>query len=77
MCCDSKRNLLTGKDLLQRLYITSLCTQYLKCTAAHLVYLHADLSLKEKILAKSRSSRNERLCRYKPDDELMSFLKSL
>jgi site-specific recombinase XerD len=41
------------------------------------VYLHADLSLKEKILAKSRSSPNERLCRYKPDDDLMSFLKSL
>ena len=41
------------------------------------VYLHANLALKEKILAKSRSSPNERLCRYKPDDELMSFLKSL
>ena len=41
------------------------------------VYLHANLALKEKILAKSRSSGDERLRRYKPDDKLMSFLKSL
>ena len=41
------------------------------------VYLHANLALKEKILAKSRSSSDERLRRYKPDDKLISFLKSL
>ena len=41
------------------------------------VYLHANLALKEKILAKSRPSSDERLRRYKPDDKLMFFLKSL
>jgi site-specific recombinase XerD len=41
------------------------------------VYLHANLALKEKILAKSRSLSHDRLRRYKPDDKLMSFLKSL
>jgi site-specific recombinase XerD len=41
------------------------------------IYLHANLALKEKILAKSRSSSDGKLRRYKPDDKLMSFLKTL
>jgi Zn-finger protein len=43
MCCDSKRNLLIGKDLLQRLYITPRCTQYWKCAAAHFIYTHSNV----------------------------------
>jgi len=41
------------------------------------VYLHANLALKEQILAKSRSSSDHKLHRYKPTDKLVSFLKSL
>jgi integrase len=40
------------------------------------IYLHADLELKEEALAKTTPS-NVRLPRYKPDDELLAFLKSL
>jgi site-specific recombinase XerD len=40
------------------------------------MYLHADLRLKEKALAKT-SPTNGRLTRYRPDDRLLSFLKSL
>jgi len=76
MCCDSKRNLLTDKDLLQRLYITPRCTQYIKCAAAHLMYLDANLTLKEEILAKTISPEGK-LVRFMPDDELMTFLNHL
>jgi hypothetical protein len=76
MCCDSKRNLLTDKDLLQRLYITPRCTQYRKCAAAHLRYLNADLALKEKVLAKTTPIKGKKGC-YRPDDELLGFLKNL
>jgi integrase/recombinase XerD len=40
------------------------------------IYLHADLELKEEALAKTTPS-NVRLPRYRPDDELLAFLKSL
>lgn len=40
------------------------------------IYLHADLELKEKALARTTPS-NARLPRYRPDDELLAFLKSL
>ena len=40
------------------------------------MYLHADLRLKEKALAKT-SPTNGRLTRYRPDDRLLTFLKSL
>lgn len=40
------------------------------------MYLHADLELKEAALAKTTPS-NARLPRYRPDDELLAFLKSL
>lgn len=41
------------------------------------IYLHANLALKESILAKSKSSRSGKPCHYKPDDKLMAFLKNL
>jgi site-specific recombinase XerD len=41
------------------------------------IYLHANLALKESILAKSKSSSGGKPCPYKPDDKLMAFLKSL
>jgi len=40
------------------------------------MYLHADLELKEKALAKTTPS-NVPTTRYRPDDELLAFLRSL
>ncbi len=40
------------------------------------IYLHADLELKEKALAKTTSSKVP-LARYRPDDQLLAFLRSL
>jgi integrase/recombinase XerD len=40
------------------------------------IYLDADLALKEKILAKTTPIKARR-ARYRPDDDLLSFLKSL
>lgn len=40
------------------------------------IYLHADLRLKEKALAKTVPT-NGRLARYRPTDRLLTFLKSL
>jgi integrase/recombinase XerD len=40
------------------------------------MYLHADLAMKEKALAKT-SPLKGRPCRFKPDDKLMAFLKNL
>jgi integrase/recombinase XerD len=40
------------------------------------IYLDADLALKEKVLAKTMPIKAKR-ARYRPDDELLSFLKNL
>ena len=40
------------------------------------IYLHADLALKERALAKT-TPLNVQLGRYRPDDELLAFLKNL
>jgi integrase len=40
------------------------------------IYLDADLALKEKMLAKT-TPPNGKLGRYRPDDELLAFLKGL
>jgi integrase len=40
------------------------------------VYLDADLALKEKVLAKTTPIKGKRGC-YRPDDELLGFLKKL
>jgi len=40
------------------------------------VYIHADMTLKEKALAKM-SNPSIKPCRYKPNDELLSFLEDL
>jgi integrase len=40
------------------------------------IYLHANLALKEQALAKTTPSK-VRPGRYRPDDELLSFLKNL
>ena len=40
------------------------------------VYLHADLKLKEKALAKTNPLKG-RVGRYRPDDQLLDFLKNL
>jgi len=40
------------------------------------IYLQADMTLKEKALAKTDAA-DIRACRYKPDDHLLAFLKSL
>ncbi len=40
------------------------------------MYIHANLKLKEEALAKTTPS-NVRLPRYRPDDELLAFLRSL
>jgi hypothetical protein len=51
--------------------------KYFKCAAAHLRYLDANLALKEEILAKTKSLNGGKPGRYKPDDELLAFLKGL
>ena len=40
------------------------------------IYIHADLELKEKALAKT-TPLNVKPGRYRPDDHLLAFLKSL
>lgn len=40
------------------------------------IYLHADMQLKERALAKT-SNRKVQISRYRPDDRLMQFLKNL
>ena len=40
------------------------------------VYLHADLKMKERALAKT-TSHNLKYKRYKPDDQVLEFLNSL
>lgn len=40
------------------------------------VYLHANLDMKEKALAKTAST-NTKQGRYRPDDEVLAFLMSL
>jgi integrase/recombinase XerD len=40
------------------------------------IYLHADLQLKEKALAKTTPSAQPQT-RYRPDDEVLVFLQSL
>ncbi len=40
------------------------------------IYLDADLAMKEKVLAKTTPIKARR-SRYRPDDELLSFLKGL
>ena len=48
-----------------------------KCAAAHLMYLDANLALKEQALAKTAPANTKPSGRYRPDDELMAFLKGL
>jgi hypothetical protein len=40
------------------------------------VYLHASMAMKEKALAKATSSKTRNV-RYRPNDRLLAFLKSL
>ena len=40
------------------------------------IYLHADMQLKEQALAKTNAAEVLTL-RYRPDDQLMAFLRSL
>jgi len=41
------------------------------------MYLDADLALKEKALAKTTPFKGKAAARYRPDDKLLAFLKSL
>ena len=41
------------------------------------MYVHADMAMKERALAKMDSSRTRPLRRYRPEDNLLAFLKSL
>ena len=41
------------------------------------IYLHANLALKQAILAKTNPASGGKGIRYKPDDSLLAFLKSL
>jgi integrase/recombinase XerD len=49
----------------------------LRQAAASQIYLDANLALKEEILAKTKSLNGGKRGRYKPDDELLAFLKGL
>ena len=40
------------------------------------IYIHADMTMKEQVLAKTTPGKT-RLARYRPDDHLLTFLKSL
>jgi hypothetical protein len=48
----------------------------MKCAAAHFIYLHADMQLKERALANT-TTRKVPVARFRPDDPLMDFLKAL
>jgi len=48
-----------------------------KCAAAHLLYLDANLAIKEEILAKTTPINAKKKGRYRPDDDLLTFLKGL
>jgi hypothetical protein len=50
--------------------------RYFKCAAAHLIYLDANLAIEEEILAKT-TPINAKGGRYRPDDDLLAFLKGL
>jgi site-specific recombinase XerD len=41
------------------------------------IYLDADLALKEKVLAKTNPIKGKQQGRYRPDDDLLTFLKGL
>lgn len=41
------------------------------------IYIHADIKLKERAMAKTRSTEEVTIDRYLPDDELLSFLEML
>ena len=41
------------------------------------MYLHADMHMKERALAKTAPTKDRRLPRYQPPDHLLAFLKSL
>jgi hypothetical protein len=49
----------------------------MKCAAAHLIYLDANLAIKEEILAKTTSINAKKKGRYQPDADLLAFLKGL
>ena len=41
------------------------------------MYVHADMAMKERALAKMDSTRTRPPHRYRPEDNLLAFLKSL
>src|SRR5438552_3991129 len=41
------------------------------------IYLHADMAMKERALAKTTPPKTRRYRRFRPDDRLLAFLKSL
>jgi DNA-nicking Smr family endonuclease len=49
---------------------------YFQQGSSNEVYLHASMAIKEKALAKATSSKT-RNGRYRPNDRLLAFLKSL
>jgi hypothetical protein len=49
---------------------------YIKCAAAHLLYVEATLAMKEQALEKA-TPRRGKPGRFKPTDELLDFLNSL
>ena len=68
----------TAMELLQHGVDRSVIALWLghESTETTQVYLHADLELKEKALART-APLGIKLCRYRPDDTLLAFLKDL
>ena len=71
-------DLVDGMDLLQQGVDRSVIALWLGHESIETteVYLHASMEMKEKALAKATSSKT-RNGRYRPDDRLLAFLKSL
>jgi len=68
----------SGKDLLQHGVDRTVIALWLghESTETVDIYLHANLDMKEKALAKTAST-DIRRGRYHPDDEVLAFLQSL
>lgn len=78
-CCASLRKKdVTPMNLLQNGVDRSVIALWLGHESAETtsVYLHADMAMKERALQKTGVS-SARACRYRPDDHVLAFLRSL
>jgi hypothetical protein len=70
----SQARALTIGDLGHPLHISTFCAYFL-CAAAHKMYLHADMRMKEKALSHAEPL-GIKPARYRTDDQLLAFWKA-